>query len=181
LTSFAFSLTLLPPERGYTLNEVIAAKWTNQIHDEWTRNLQKNRPDLHPSQIARTRTLMDAHVTDALAKGFESLIPTLTLPDPDDRHVLAAAIHAKATVIVTFNLRDFPVSTLEYYGIEAQNPDDFACNLLISDGARVIETVQEQRSDLNHPPKTPRGFLGDFGKHGLVKFAKALKPFVDDL
>jgi hypothetical protein len=45
--------------------------------------------------------------------------PTLTLPDADDRHVLAAAIRAEADVIVTFNLGDFPAETLKRYGIEA--------------------------------------------------------------
>jgi hypothetical protein len=70
---------------------LFAAKWTNQIHDEWIRNLIKNRPELEP-QLARTRELMNQAVPDSLVTGYETLIEGLSLPDPDDRHVLAAAI-----------------------------------------------------------------------------------------
>jgi len=91
------------------------AKWTDAIHDEWTRNLLENRPDLKPEQLNRTRKLMNTHVQDSLVTGYESLIPGLKLPDQDDRHVLAAAIRSGADVIVTFNLSDFPASALEPY------------------------------------------------------------------
>jgi hypothetical protein len=72
------------------------ARWSNLIHDEWTRNVLEDRPDLSAAQISRTRALMDAHVDGALVTDFEDLIPTLNLPDPDDRHVLAAAIRSGA-------------------------------------------------------------------------------------
>ena len=58
---------------------------------------------------------MDAHVRDSLVAGFEHLIPSIYLPDPDDRHVVAAAIYCNANLIVTFNLKDFPVETLQPY------------------------------------------------------------------
>ena len=51
---------------------------------------------------------MDRHFPDALVVGFEPLIDGLTLPDADDRHVLAAAIRGQADVIITQNLKDFP-------------------------------------------------------------------------
>jgi len=74
--------------------------------------------------------LMDQHATDALVTGYEELIDGLHLPDPDDRHVLAAAIRGRADVIVTCNLKDFPAGALKSYGIEAQHPDEFLLNLL---------------------------------------------------
>lgn len=73
---------------------------------------------------------MDAHVRDCLVTGFEYLIPTITLPDLDDHHVVAAAVHTGATVIVTFNLRDFPSAKLRPYNIRTQHPDDFITGLL---------------------------------------------------
>ena len=70
--------------------------------------------------------------------GHESLISGLKLPDPDDRHVLAAAIRCNASVIVTFNENDFPATALAPYGIEAQHPDLFVDNLFDLDQAAVI-------------------------------------------
>lgn len=66
------------------------AKWSAEIHEEWMSNLLINRPDLKRVQLERTRMLMDKHAVDALVTGYEDLIPGLQLPDPDDRHVLAA-------------------------------------------------------------------------------------------
>jgi predicted nucleic acid-binding protein len=83
-------------------------RWSEQIHDEWKRNLLKNRPDLGLEQLNRTSMLMDLAVPDALVTGHETLIESLALPDPDDRHVLAAAVRCGASVIVTFNEKDFP-------------------------------------------------------------------------
>jgi hypothetical protein len=83
------------------------------IHDEWTRNVLENRKDLNPEAIARTRQLMDAHVREAVVENFEHLIPAIVLPDPDDRHVVAAAMHARAELIITFNRRDFPAAELQ--------------------------------------------------------------------
>jgi hypothetical protein len=74
------------------LTDLFRAKWTEAIHDEWTRNLLANRPELKPELLARTRELMNAHVRDCLVEDYEPLVAGLTLPDPDDRHVLAAAI-----------------------------------------------------------------------------------------
>jgi hypothetical protein len=71
------------------LADIYRARWTNAIHEEWIRSVLKNRPDLTRSQLERTRDLMNAHARDALIQDFEHLISSLSLPDPDDRHVLA--------------------------------------------------------------------------------------------
>ncbi|MFC5483211.1 hypothetical protein [Microvirga aerilata] len=68
---------------------------------------------------------MNQAVLDCLVEDYEELIEGLQLPDPDDRHVLAAAIASASDAIVTFNLKDFPVGTLHKYNIELQHPDDF--------------------------------------------------------
>jgi predicted nucleic acid-binding protein len=102
--------------------ELFRAQWSGAIHDEWIRSVLEQRPELR-AQLARTRQLMDAHVMDSLVTGYERLIETLDLPDPDDRHVLAAAIAGGADVLVTKNLKDFPADRLAPFGIEAQHPD----------------------------------------------------------
>lgn len=94
------------------MTDLFRAKWTDEIHDEWIRNLLKNRPDLTQERLQRTRDLMNSSVRDCLVSGYVDLIPSLTLPDQDDRHVLAAAICGGADVIVTYNLSDFPSTPL---------------------------------------------------------------------
>lgn len=63
------------------------------IHDEWIRNVHANRPDLSLERLERTRAQMNHAVRDCVVTGFEYMIPSINLPDPDDRHVVAAAIH----------------------------------------------------------------------------------------
>src|SRR5437660_782706 len=107
------------------LTGLFRARWSADVHEEWISNLLKKRPDLTRDKLERTRMLMDKHAVDALVTGYEDLIPALQLPDPDDRHVLAAAIRGRADVIVTMSLRDFPSAAIAPFGIEAQHPDEF--------------------------------------------------------
>lgn len=90
------------------LSDLFRAKWTEEIHQEWIRNLLANRRDLSVEQLERTRDLMNRAVPDCLVEDYLPLLPHLTLPDPNDRHVLAAAIWARASVIVTYNQKDSP-------------------------------------------------------------------------
>lgn len=121
---------------------MVQAKWTDQILDETFSNLTRNRPDLDPDVLGRTRTLMNDAIRDVLVTGYEPLIEAVELPDPDDRHVLAAAIKAKAQVIVTSNLRDFPEDTLATWDMEAKHPDDFLVDQFHIDGVRMHQIVQ---------------------------------------
>ncbi len=90
------------------VTDLYRARWSNDIHEEWMRSVVEDHPDITRAQVERIRDLMNAHVRDCLVTGYESLIPSLTLPDPDDRHVLAAAIRCGADAIVTANLKHFP-------------------------------------------------------------------------
>lgn len=136
------------------MENLFLARWTDRIHDEWTRNVLAARPDLKPEQLARTRTLMNAAVPDALVTGYESLIDGLSLPDPDDRHVLAAAVRARADAIVTFNLADFPADALAPLRVEAIHPDDFIVSQFDLNPPAVCRAVRNQRASLRNPPQT---------------------------
>lgn len=153
------------------------ARWTALIHDEWVRNLLRNRPELDPAQLQRTIDLMNKAVPDALVTGHEDLIDSLTLPDPDDRHVLAAAIRCNASVIVTFNERDFPTEKLATFGIEVQHPDEFIDNLFDLDQAAVVAAAQKQRSTLRNPPIDADRYLEILLKQGLTRTVKDLAGF----
>lgn len=128
------------------LTDLFRARWTDAIHDEWIRNLLKNRPDLDEQKLARTRKLMNDAVPDCLVTGYEGPIDGLYLPDPNDRHILAAAIRCQAGVIVTYNTSDFPETSLAPFGIEAQHPDDFVAHLFDLDPGAVCSAVRDQRA-----------------------------------
>jgi hypothetical protein len=81
------------------------ARWTEEIQREWLAALLRNRPELDEAKLQRTTTLINQAVPDCLVTGYGHLIDQLSLPDPNDRHVLAAAIRSGAQVIVTTNLR----------------------------------------------------------------------------
>ena len=153
------------------------ARWSLQIHNEWQRNLLKNRPDLTAAQLQRTAELMDLAIPDACVSGYEDLMKALVLPDTGDRHVLAAAIRCNASVIVTFNQKDFPAAALAPYGIEAQHPDEFVGNLFDLDPAAVVTAAQRQRKQLKLPPMDVTTFLDLLLRQGLVQSVKSLKDF----
>jgi hypothetical protein len=120
---------------------------------------------------------MDRAIPGGLVTGYEHLIEGLDLPDPDDRHVLAAAICCGASVIVTFNQSDFPATTLTPLGIEAQHPDTFVGGLLDLDPAIVVTAARKQRANLVNPPMDADRFLNMLYRQGLVQTAKALMQF----
>jgi predicted nucleic acid-binding protein len=156
------------------------AKWTAKIQDEWTAALARDRPELL-KQIARTRALMETHISGAEVTGYEPLIDQLTLPDPDDRHVLAAAIHAGASVIVTVNLRDFPPKVLAPYRLTAQHPDNFVLSLLAGDSDAVLAVMREHRLSLVNPPKTAADYISTLELHHMTATVGALRTVIDRL
>ena len=155
------------------------ARWSAMIHQEWIRNVLNDRPDLGPDQLQRTRETMDRHFPDALVVGFEPLIDGVSLPDPRDRHVLAAAIKGRADVIVTQNLKDFPQEQLDPCQIEAQHPDDFALSLFDLYPGAVLGAVRDHRAALRRQPRTPKKHLEAYERMGMTKFSSALQDYSD--
>ena len=159
------------------LTDRFRARWSNIIHDEWIRNLLKQRPELDPASLEKTRILMNSSVRDSLVEGFEHLIPAIDLPDENDRHVVAAAIHSGAETIVTFNLKDFPAKALDRYSLDAQHPDDFIVDLFDLHPASVLQALSAQRASLKKPPKTADEFLDILLKQGLTQTVSILKDW----
>jgi predicted nucleic acid-binding protein len=158
---------------------LVQAKWTDRIHDEWVRSLLRDHPQYSSERLARTRSLMNDAIRDCLVTDYEDLIPSLNLPDPDDRHVLAAAIRSRADVIVTFNLEDFPSEILSRYGVEAQHPDDFITQLFDLARGAVCGAVKRQREELSNPPKSAAELLATFENHGLHQTVVRLRGFIE--
>jgi predicted nucleic acid-binding protein len=181
-TAFYDANVLYPaPLRDFLMHLALTgayrARWLAQVHEEWKRKLLKNRQDLTREQLDRTSSLMDKAVPNGLVTDYEPLIEGLQLADADDRHVLAAAIKCNASVIVTFNLKDFPVDILGPFNIEALHPDDFIVDLWDLDQAAVLEAAQRQRASLKNPPHNAREYLDKLLQQKLPETVKLLSNF----
>jgi hypothetical protein len=152
-------------------------RWTEEINDEWTRNLKLRRPDLPVERIERTRSEMNNSVPDCLISGYQGLIPSLNLPDVNDRHVLAAAVFIHADVIVTNNAADFPDSALASFGIRAWHPDSLVMYLLDLDAETVCSAIKVLRASLTKPAFTPEAYLDNLAKAGLSRTAARLRRY----
>lgn len=156
------------------------AKWTNAIHDEWITKLLKNRKDLTLTQLTRTRQLMDAHVLEALVEGFEHRIESLSLPDPDDRHVLAAAIESNSSLIVTWNTTDFPDSHLEQFGVTAVTPDEFILDQIELSSDMVVLAVRRHKESLRNPALTWIEYFEKLSEQRLLHTVDRLKELIPE-
>jgi predicted nucleic acid-binding protein len=159
------------------LTDLYRARWTNEIHEEWIRSVLANRPDLTRAQLERTRDLMNAHTRNALVENFQDLIASIALPDPNDRHVLAAAIRGRADVIVTYNLKDFPEAVVALYGIEVQHPDEFLTHVLGLAPGTVLAALQRLRQSLKKPPLDIDSYLTRLEQHELPTFVAQLRQY----
>lgn len=159
------------------VTDLFRARWSDLIHEEWIRNLLAQRSDLTREQLNRVRELMDLHTRDAVVSGFEPLIDGLVLPDPDDRHVLACAIHSGAEAIIAFNLKDFPDEQLSKYDIRAIHPDEFIADMLSLSPGHIIQAIQNHRKSLKNPPFNANDYLGLLLNQKLPETVNALKKF----
>lgn len=155
------------------------AKWSEAILDEMVDAITRRQPELR-GRLERTRQLMTQAIADCLVTGYEPLIDGLHLPDPGDRHVLAAAIRCHAQVIVTANLRDFPPEQLEPYDIEAQSPDEFVLHVIDLAPARVVGVVQDQARQLRRPASTLDELLDRLRSVGLPRAVAAIRHQLGD-
>jgi hypothetical protein len=161
------------------LRDLFQARWSDRVHEEWIAALLRNRPDLTAAQLERTRRLMDENIDDALVSGYEPFLDQLTLPDPDHRHVLAAAIQGDANVIVTVNMRDFPADALATHGLEAQHPDTFISNFLDDSADDVLAALHELHHDLKNPPVSMSELLATLERQGLVQTVAELRRLME--
>lgn len=154
--------------------KLFRARWSDRVHDEWIRNLLEKRPSLQRADLMRTRQLMDAAVLDALVTGYEPLINAMDLPDPDDRHVLAAAVVCKASCIVTFNISDFPEESLAPYGLHAVHPDDFLRDVESVDPAAFADAVWQDLDHYRAPPLDLPEYVVALRKAGVPRIAEQI-------
>jgi predicted nucleic acid-binding protein len=154
-------------------------RWSQDILDEYKRNLLLNRPDITESQVDYTISRLKASVLDAMIDGYHSLIKSINLPDPKDRHVVAAAINGRADIIVTYNIKDFPQSELDQFNIEAQHPDDFLVSMISLDEKAIYEAFINMQKSFNKPPLTQKEIIEHFKtKENAPKFAHEMSKLL---
>lgn len=160
---------------------LVEARWTDDIHDEWMRNLAANNPALPIERLEATRDRMKSVLPEADVANYRPLIADLTLPDPDDRHVLAAAIAGKASAIVTWNLKDFPAKHLLPYGVTSQSPDDLLTGLHAAFPDALISSVKRARLNLRKTTPPIEAFIDALQQSGLKKFSSMLHQNIASL
>jgi len=169
------------PIRDLLLNlaaeDLYSPKWSIRIHEEWIRNLLANRPDLEKTNLHRTQKLMDDAFPEAVVKNYSGLEEKLSLPDPDDNHVLAVAIKSRSTKIITFNLKDFPSKKLTPHHVKAVHPDSFIVNLIQSDEEKGQRAFLNQVVNLKNPPMTENEVLNVL-KKSLPSTVSSLKKLI---
>lgn len=142
--------------------------------------LAKNRPDLTLTQLTRTRQLMDSHVLEAIVEGYEHRIDKLTLPDPDDRHVLAAAIESRSSLIITWNTTDFPDTHIDQYGVTAITPDEFILDQIELSPDMVSQAVRRHKDSLRNPAFTWREYFEMLERQGLTQSVELLRKLIPE-
>ncbi|MGE0082747.1 MAG: PIN domain-containing protein [Thiohalomonadaceae bacterium] len=157
--------------------DLYSAKWSAHIRAEWSRSLLQDRPDMGV-QIASAAQAMEEAIPDGLVTGYEHLIEGLTLPDPDDRHVLAAAITGHADAIVTWNGKDFPKEVLGSFGIELQTPDEFVLNQVMLETAGALAAIKRMRERWARPRYDGPALVDLLEMRGLPQTAAHLREVV---
>jgi len=154
---------------------IYAAKWSKAIDDEWVRNLAKNKKRAEADFHTRRDSMHDACPDwEVPEEGWRLIEPCLSLPDVNDRHVLAAAVAGHADSIVTINIKDFPSSILEPLGITALHPDEFLLQQLQLEPLVVLPAFKSMRTRLKNPAFTPEKFVDAMERNGLIQTAAFL-------
>lgn len=168
--------------------ELFRLRWTGQILSETESaivNILMKRDFLKPEAAERAgRAVANIRTAfpEANVMGHDELASALAgLPDPRDRHVVAAAIHCKASVIVTDNLKDFPAEVLSQYEIEPKSADDFIADAIDLDYERSIKAIRGLRERLQNPALTGPEILERWRDQKLVQTAQLLNPHLDKL
>jgi hypothetical protein len=163
------------------VDRLVDARWTDEIHDEWIRNLVVGVPGLPVERLRQTRLLMNVALPSATVTGYEPIMSSLALPDPDDRHVVAAATTAGASLIITWNLRDFPADALARLGLRAITPDDFLTELYDATPKLTMGSLASARRNLNKSRVSAAEFVDILHRQKLVRLAGKVRHHLTDL
>jgi len=151
--------------------------WSKDVLVEWRRSVQRRHSDLCDDRLDQIQALFVEQFPDAEVTGYEPFIEAVDLPDPNDRHVLAAAIVGRCNGIVTSNLKHFPAAKLEQFGIEAVHPDDFIVNIIDLDRSKALGACKRHREAMSQSKPSVEQFLERFETAGLIQAHQRLSQY----
>ncbi len=167
------------PLRDYLLNladlDLYKPKWTDEIQEEWIKSLLLKRKDISRKSLESAKSAMNIAFPDSNILKYKSKIRSLTLPDPKDRHVLAAAIKSGSDLIITFNTKDFPTSYIKSFGVKVLHPDEFILKIIDENNSASYQALKNQVMRLRNPPLSIEEVLNAIKKCGLPKSVARLK------
>ena len=148
--------------------------WSDRILEEWARATVKLGPGAETIARGEISVLRSAFPRASVMPP-DGLADRLWVPDPNDIHVLAAAVFAGADLIVTSNAQDFPRHILAEEHLDRRDPDQFLLMLLDKDRNKVgavVERVRAEAERLSGVPQPRRALLK---RAALPRLAKALE------
>lgn len=163
------------------VDRLVEARWTDAIHEEWIRSVAARVPTIPIERLQNTRELMNQALPTAMVDGYEDHIPAVNLPDPNDRHVVAAGIAAIASVILTWNLRHFPAKELKKFGLRKDTPDAFLSGLYDQVPDLMTSSLANARRNLTKSRVSAGNFIDILKNQQLVEVAKHAQKHVADL
>lgn len=163
------------------VDRLVEGRWTETIHDEWIRNLAASAPAIPVERLQNTRRLMNEVLPTAMVKGYEEHIPIVNLPDPNDRHVVAAGITGGASIILTWNLRHFPAKELNRFGLRKETPDALLSGLYDQVPDLMIGSLANARRSLSKSGISPPDFIDVLSNQKLIQLAKRARKHVAEL
>ena len=166
--------------------EFFRLRWSSRVLDETEAAIEeilngKGVADA-AARAKRARASMEAAFEDAMVTDFDNFLPAAAhIPDPGDRHVVAAAVKTQAAMLVTENLKDFPADVLYDLNMEAKSADAFIADTIALDKARAVAAIRPMRERFKRPEMTPEELLLVMEAAGLIETVNILTPHVRSL
>jgi predicted nucleic acid-binding protein len=156
--------------------DLYTPQWSKEIFVEWEQVMIAkgvSRPDIDKRIAMANKAFPDAQVAN-----YEVLIEGLSLPDPDDRHVIAAAIKINANLIVTNNLKDFPADYLDTFGLKVKSADDFLTDIIDLNQEQALRAFKDMVLNKKNPDLDVYEVLEMLRSNGLNDTANYLHSLI---
>jgi len=163
------------------VDRLVDARWTDEVHDEWIRSVVANMPVIPIERLQITRRLMNDALPGAMVTGYQRHIQTITLPDPYGRHVVAAGIAGGASIVLTWNLRDFPAREMKKHGLRRQTPDAFLVDLCDQAPDLTLASLANARRNLSKTRVSASDFVNIVKNQGLIRLSARIAGHLTDL